>query len=164
VLTSAGNLEEGKAFADAAVARAERDQQLAPLPWALIQAGDARVAEGDRVGAAERYTRALTIAQETGHSWQALALRGLASVARLDGDASRALTLLKEALAREEHGQGHRRVIATILADLVEVEGGRDAAHVETGLRLALAGPMPDLAERLRPFAASHTLRHTAVR
>jgi hypothetical protein len=41
---------------------------------------------------------------------------------------------------------------AVILADLVELERGRDPAHVEAGLEVALAGPMPDLAERLRPW------------
>jgi tetratricopeptide (TPR) repeat protein len=162
VLTSSGNVEEGKAFADAAVARAEREGDLPPLPWALIQAGDARRRESDLDGATERFTRAITIAQETGHQgWQALALRGLALVARARSDDARALTLLREALAREERGQGHRWIVASILADLVEVEGGRDKQHVENGLRIALAGPMPDLAERFRKFAPSHTVSHT---
>jgi tetratricopeptide (TPR) repeat protein len=162
VLVSAGNVEDGKAFADAAVARAERDEQLPPLPWALVQAGNARVAGDDLEGATERYTRALTIAQETqNRSSEALAFRGLAAIARRRDDDSRALSLLREALAREEQGQGYRRVIATILTDLVEIEKGRDIEHVERALRIALAGPMPDLAERLRPFAASHTVRHT---
>jgi tetratricopeptide (TPR) repeat protein len=162
VLVSAGNVEEGEAFADSAVARAEREGLMAPLPWALIQAGNARVARGDLDGAPERFTRALTIAQETGNrSWQALALRGLGLVARSHGDDARALSLLREGLAREEGGQGHRWVVAAILADLVEVEEGRDKAHVEKGLRIALAGPMPDLAERFRRFAPSHTVSHT---
>src|SRR3989441_11289137 len=65
VLVRAGNVEEGKAFADAAVARAEREGLLPTLPWALVQAGDARLAEGDLDGASERVARALTIAQET---------------------------------------------------------------------------------------------------
>ena len=164
VLVSAGNVEEGEAFADAAVARAEREGLLPPLPWALIQAGNARIAHGDLDRAAERYTRALTIAQETGNrSWQALALRGLGLISRARGDDSHSVTLLREALAREEQGQGHRWVLAAILADLVEVEGGRDKAHVEKGLRIALAGPMPDLAERFRRFAPSHTVSHTVA-
>jgi len=95
----------------------------------------------------------LTVAQETNNlSWQALALRGLGLVARSKSDDSRALTLFREALAREEHGQGNRWIVAAILADLVEVEGGKDKEHVERGLRIALAGPMPDLVERLRRF------------
>ena len=162
VLVSAGNIEEGKAFADAAVARAERDRFLPALPWALIQAGEARLAGADLDSATERFMRALTIAQETrNQSWQALALRGLALIARAQNDEARALTLLREALAREEQGPGHRWIVAAILADLVEVEGGRDKEHVEKGLRIALAGPMPDLAERLRRFAPSHTVSHT---
>jgi tetratricopeptide (TPR) repeat protein len=162
VLVRVGNVEEGKAFADAAVTRAEREGLLPTLPWALVQAGDARLAEGDLDGANERFTRALTIAQETrSASWQALALRGLGLVARSKNDNDRALTLLREALAREDQGQGHRWIVAAILTDLVEVEGGGDKEHVERGLRIALAGPMPDLAERLRRFASSHTLRHT---
>ena len=162
VLVRAGNVEEGQAFADAAVARAEREGLLPTLPWALVQAGDARLAQGDLDGATERFTRALTIAQETNNpSWQALALRGLGLIARSKKDDDRTLTLLREALAREDQGQGNRWIVAAILADLVEVEGGRDKEHVERGLRIALAGPMPDLAERLRRFSSSHTVPHT---
>ena len=162
VLVSIGNTEEGKAFADAAVARAEREGLLPTLPWALVQAGDARLAEGDLDGATERFARALTIAQETKHpSWQALALRGLGLVARSNKDEERTLTLLREALAREEQGQGNRWIVAAILADLVEAEGGKDKEHVERGLRIALAGPMPDLVERIRRFSSSHTVSHT---
>src|SRR2546423_3234064 len=163
VLVSIGNTEEGKAFADAAVARAEREGLLPTLPWALVQAGDARLAEGDLEGATERFARALTIAQETKHpSWQALALRGLGLIARANKDDDRTLTLLREALAREEQGQGNRWIVASILADLVEAEGGRDKEHVERGLRIGLAGPMPDLVERIRRFSSSHTETHTA--
>jgi tetratricopeptide (TPR) repeat protein len=162
VLVRVGNVEEGKAFADAAVARSEREGLLPTLPWALLQAGEARLAEADLDGATERFTRALTIAEETKNpSWQALALRGLGLVARARNDADRAVTLLREALAREEQGLGHRWIVAAILADLVEVEGGREKDHVERGLRIALAGPMPDLAERLRAFSPSHTVTHT---
>jgi DNA-binding SARP family transcriptional activator len=162
VLISIGNVEEGKAFADAAVARAEREGLLPTLPWALLQAGDARLAEGDLDGATERFSRALTIAEETKNpSWQALALRGLALVALSRKEGDRTTGLLREALAREEQGQGNRWIVAAILADLVEVEGGRDKEHFERGLRIALAGPMPDLAERLRRFSSSHTVSHT---
>ncbi|TMC69613.1 MAG: tetratricopeptide repeat protein [Chloroflexi bacterium] len=164
VRTSRGDIDEGKAFADAAVTRAEREGLLPHLPWALVQAGEARLAEGDLEGATERFTRALTIAQETrSPTAQAQALRGLGLAARARGDGEGALTLLREALTREEHGPGHRVVVAAILADLVELEGGRDKDHVEKGLRIALSGPMPALADRLRPFAASHTLRHTVA-
>jgi len=162
VLVCLGNVEEGKAFADAAVVRAEREGLLPTLPWILVQAGDARLAEADLDGATERFTRALTIAQETKNpSWQALALRGLGRIARSRDDGGRALTFLREALAREEQGQGNRWIVAAILADLVEVEDGRDKEHVERGLRIALGGPMPDLAERLRRFSSSHTQTHT---
>ena len=163
VLIRMGNVEDGKAFADAAVTRAEREGLLPPLPGTLVQAGDARLAEGDREGATERFSRALTIAQETKNPGaEALALRGLALVARAGGDEGRALSLLREALAREDQAQGRRWNVAAILTDLVEVEGGRDKEHVERALRIALAGPMPDLTERLRRFSPSHTLGHTA--
>jgi DNA-binding SARP family transcriptional activator/predicted negative regulator of RcsB-dependent stress response len=164
VLTRTGSTDEGKAFADAAVARAEREGLLPHLPGALIQAGDARLAEGDLRGATERFSRALTIAQEIKHpSWQALALRGVALIARAENDFVRARGLFQEALAREELGRGHRWVVAAILADLVEIEDGKDRDHVERGLRIALAGPMPDLAERLRRFSSSHTPGHTVA-
>ena len=162
VLIRLGKAEEGMAFGDAAVARAEREGLLPVLPWALVQAGDARFAGNDLDGATERFTRALTIAQETkSPSWQALALRGLGLIARSTNDEDQALSLLREALGREDQGQGQRWIVAAILTDLVEVEGGRDKEHFERGIRIALAGPMPDLAERLRHFASSHTLRHT---
>ena len=161
VLVCVSNIEEGKAFADAAVARAEREGLLPTLPWTLVQAGDARLAESDLDGATERFTRALTIAQETKNpSWQALALRGLGLIARSRKDDDRTQSLLREALAREEKGQGNRWIVAAILADLVDVEGGKDKEHVEQGLRIALAGPMPDLADRLRRFSSSHTVSH----
>src|SRR4029077_15976249 len=163
VLLRVGNVDEGKAFADAAVTRAEREGLLPELPWTLVQAGDARLAEGDRSGATERFTRALTIAQETKNSsWQALALRGLGLVCRARERGSLALPLLREALAREEQGQGNRWIVGAILADLIEVEGGRDKDHVERGLRIAVGGPMPDLLERFRQFSSSHTQSHTA--
>src|SRR5205823_12909883 len=92
VLIRMGNVEDGKAFADAAVTRAEREGLLPPLPGTLVQAGDARLAEGDHQGATERFSRALTIVHETKNaSAEALALRGLALVARSGSDAGRAL-------------------------------------------------------------------------
>src|SRR2546429_792273 len=135
VLIRMGNVEDGKAFADAAVTRAEREGLLPPLPGTLVHAGDARLAQGDLDGATERFSRALTIAQETqSPSSQALGLRGLALVARARGDDERAVALLREALAREDQAQGRRWNVAAILADIVEVEGGRDKEHVERGL------------------------------
>src|SRR5438067_2808560 len=130
VLVRMGNVEEGKAFADAAVTRAEREGLLPTLPWALVQAGDARLAEGDLDGATERLSRALTIAQETRNpSSQALALRGLALIARSREDGDRALALLREALTLEGQGQGHPRILAPLLGDPVQVEGRRGQDH-----------------------------------
>src|SRR5438067_2512937 len=119
-----------------------------------------------RYGAAEAsFRRSRRLAEAIGDTKnpgaEALALRGLAQVARAGSDAGRALSLLREALAREDQAQGRRWNIAAILTDLVEVEGGRDKEHAERALRIALAGPMPDLAERLRRFSPSHTLGHT---
>src|SRR3989475_946227 len=65
VLIRMGNVEDGKAFADAAVTRAEREGLLPPLPGTLVQAGDARLAEGDREGATERFSRGLTLPHGT---------------------------------------------------------------------------------------------------
>src|SRR5438093_3550715 len=107
VLVRAGNVEEGKAFADAAVTRADREGLLAPLPWALVQAGDARLAEGDLDGATERFTGALTIAEGTKDpGWQALALRGLGLLARAANDGARTLRLHAAPAAAPEQGQG----------------------------------------------------------
>src|SRR2546430_11791763 len=63
VLVSIGNVEEGKAFADAAVGPAQPEGLPPPLPWALGQAGDAAPAQGVLDRAHERVPRALTHAQ-----------------------------------------------------------------------------------------------------
>ena len=164
VRMSVGDVEEGKAFADAAVTRAEREGDLPALPSALIQAGEARRLEDDFDGATERFTRAMTIAEANGDQGpQALALRGLGLIARGRDDVAGATSLLREALASEERGRGHRWALAAILADLVELEGGKDREHIAKGLRIALAAPMPDLAARFRRFSPSHTVRHTVA-
>src|SRR5207245_2305048 len=60
VLVRMGNVEDGKAFADAAVTRAEREGLLPLLPGTLVEAGGAQLAEGHREGGTERVTRAVT--------------------------------------------------------------------------------------------------------
>ena len=163
VLLATGRAREARLTADLAVDAALARHVLPPLSFALVVAGDARVSDGDLDGAADRFERALAISTETGDTdWQGLALRGLATIARRRGDAVRSLARLREALAVvSARPGGMRRAQALILADLIEMEDGSDAALVQRALGLAELAPLPDLVERLRRYRPVHTPAHT---
>jgi DNA-binding SARP family transcriptional activator len=165
VLRLTGRIREARLTADTAIELATARRVLGPLSFALVEAGDARIADGDLDGAGERFTRALAIARETGDpDWQALALRGLAAIEHRRGRPQRAIELLKEALAvATARSGGMRQAQAEILTDLAELERGADQTHVERGLELALSAPMPDLAARLLRLRSSHTPLHTVA-
>jgi len=165
VLRLTGRIREARLTADRAIDEATAQRTLPPLSFALIEAGEARIADGDLEGAAERFARALAIARETGDpDWQGLALRGLASIEHRRGRPQIAIERLREALAvATARPGGMRRAQAEILTDLVELEDGSDSAHLERALQLTLSAPMPDLAERLRRFRRSHTPAHTVA-
>ncbi|HJW50265.1 MAG TPA: tetratricopeptide repeat protein [Candidatus Limnocylindria bacterium] len=165
VLRLTGRIREARMTADSAVERATTRRVPGPLSFALVEAGEARVADGDLDGAGERFTHALAIARETGDpDWQALALRGLAAIEHRRGRPQHATELLTEALAvATARPGGMRQAQAEILTDLAELERGADQTHVERGLELALSAPMPDLAARLLRLRSSHTPLHTVV-
>lgn len=165
VLLATGRVREARLTADLAVDAALARHMLPPLSFALVVAGEARVADSDLDGATDRFERALAISGETGDSdWQSLALRGLASIARRRGDPQRALARLREALAVvSARPSGMRRAQALILADVIELEDGRDTELVQRALSLAALAPLPDLVERLRRYRPAHTPAHTPL-
>jgi hypothetical protein len=83
--------------------------------------------------------------------WEALALRGLALIAQRDRRAGQARDLLTEAVACcRRLSDVYRRAEVVVLTDLLELDPAPDEAETARALRLATAGPMPDLFERLR--------------
>lgn len=163
VLLSTGRAREARMTADLGVGAALERHALPPLSFALVVAGEARVADGDLDGASERFERALAIATETDDTdWQGLALRGLAAIARRRGDPQHALARLREALAvATARSEGMRRAHALILTDVVEMENGADRGMVERALTFAELAPLPDVVERLRGYRPTHTAAHT---
>jgi DNA-binding SARP family transcriptional activator len=165
ILRLTGRIREARMTADSAVEAAKARRVLGPLTFGLVEGGEARIADGDLDGAAERFAEALSIARGTGDpDWQGLALRGLAEIEHRRGRPQVAIELLKEALEVTSARPGAmRQAQAEILTDLAELEGGVDQAHVERGLEIALTAPMPDLAERLLKLRGSHTRLHTVA-
>jgi uncharacterized membrane-anchored protein len=108
-------------------------------------------ASGRRDEARDGFAEAFTIGAEIGDPcWESLGLRGLSLVHLADGDRDGAMEMLEDALSRcRRYPDVYAWARALILTDLVELERGRDARHLDEALRLALIGPIPDLAERL---------------
>jgi DNA-binding SARP family transcriptional activator/predicted negative regulator of RcsB-dependent stress response len=154
--------DEAEDAALKAIALMNENRDTLQLALALVQCGDVQLARGDHAAAIERFAEAFTVGQTIGDKdGIALALRGLALVDHREGRPERARQGLREALTHSASLQ--RRVEVEILTDLVELEKGADPALVERGLRIAVAAPFPDLAERLARFAGSHTPVHTVA-
>ena len=135
----------------------------------LVSAGCA-FASGHREAARDGFAEAFTIGAEIGDPcWESLALRGLASVRLAEGDRSGAIDMLEDALSRcRRYVDVYAWARAVILTDLIELERGGDVRHVDEAIQLAVAGPIPDLAERLqawrRPDRTSQTRLQTVTR
>jgi DNA-binding SARP family transcriptional activator len=149
-----GDPERGAAIADRAIEHVKAGGWTAVLPWPMLARASCAFTCGDRSLARDGFAEALTIGAEIGDPcWEALALRGLASVRNLDGDRRGATELLGEALSCcRRYPDVYAWARALILTDLNELEDGGDRRHVEEAVALAVAGPMPDLAERLRAW------------
>jgi tetratricopeptide (TPR) repeat protein len=154
--------DEADELAERCIASMRANASMMQLPLAILARADAALARSDLANALARYGEALAFAEGQGdHDWSALALRGLARIDRSDGRPQRAITTLLAALERVASPQRYRWVEILILADLIEWEGGVDQTRVQRALRIARSAPMPDLAARIAPFAASHTPTHT---
>jgi DNA-binding SARP family transcriptional activator len=165
LLVKMGRHEEAEEVADRAIEGMTRDMYVIQMPLALAQAGEVRLARGDDTIAAERFARAFSVAREMGdYDWMALALRGLALLDLRDGRPERARQTMREALAHATARPGcYRWVEVAILADLAEMEQGADPSLIDRGLRIALAAPMPDLADRFVRLRRAHTPLHTVA-
>lgn len=133
------------------------------VPWILTIEGEAELRLGDTAPASERFAEAFALGSEMGDPcWEGLSLRGLAHVEWRAGRHGKAREMLAEAHARCSRVPDTLWwADAVILTDLVELEHGSDAGHVQLALEIAHRGPMPDVAERLRRYTRPQTRGQT---
>jgi DNA-binding SARP family transcriptional activator len=150
-----GDPERGLGIAAQGVERVRAAGWTAALPWPMLVAAGCAFASGRRDEARDRFAEAFTIGAEIGEPcWESLGLRGLSSVKLADGDRDGAVEMLEDALSLcRRYPDIYAWARALILTDLVELERGRDARHLDEALGLAVAGPIPDLAERLAQWS-----------
>lgn len=133
------------------------------VPWILTFEGEAELRLGNTARASERFAEAFALGSEMGDPcWEGLSLRGLAHVEWRAGRHGKAREMLAEAHARCSRVPDTLWwADALILTDLVELEHGSDAGHVQQALEIAHRGPMPDVAERLRRYTRRQTRGQT---
>ena len=133
------------------------------VPWILTFEGEAELRLGNTARASERFAEAFALGCEMGDPcWEGLSLRGLAHVEWRAGRHGKAREMLAEAHARCSRVPDTLWwADALILTDLVELEHGSDAGHVQQALEIAHRGPMPDVAERLRRYTRRQTRGQT---
>jgi DNA-binding SARP family transcriptional activator len=156
VLVRTNRLQEARDQATLAIDEVESGGMHGSLPWALAHLGEATLLDAHQQQAQQIFERGFALALEFADPcWESLTLRGLALCAQHDGRPDDARAMLEEALARaRRETDTYHWAEALILTELVELEGGSTPEHVRDALRLALSGPMPDFAERLKPYAA----------
>jgi hypothetical protein len=139
---------------------------VALVPWAIVWAAEAALELGDEAAAETMYAEAYTLGGEIGDPcWEALALRGLALIAQRERRAGQARNLLTEAVACcRRLSDVYRWAEVVVLTDLLELDPAPDEAETARALRLATAGPMPDLFERLRNRSKLQTPTQTGGR
>lgn len=133
------------------------------VPWILTFEGEAELRLGNTAPASERFAEAFALGSEMGDPcWEGLSLRGLAHVEWRAGRHGKAREMLVEAHARCSRVPDTLWwADALILTDLVELEQGSDAGHVQLALDIAQRGPMPDVTERLRRYTRRQTRGQT---
>lgn len=133
------------------------------VPWILTFEGEAELRLGNAARASELFAEGFALGSEMGDPcWEGLSLRGLAHVEWRAGRQGRAREMLVEAHARCSRVPDTLWwADAVILTDLVELEHGSDAVHLEQALAIARRGPMPDVAERLRRYTRRQTRGQT---
>ena len=148
-----GDPMRGAAIAQIGLEHVRRGGWNAVLPWPMLVLANCELAMGDRGAATNRFAEALTFATEIGDPcYEALALRGLGLLRAAD-DVDAAIHLLVEGAACcRRYRDVYPWARAVILTDLVELQRGGDERVVEEALKLAVHGPIPDLAERLAPY------------
>lgn len=148
----AGRVAEGGALAAEAVAGLRASGWHSAVPWALVFEGEAAMRQDHRVLARDRFAEAFALSTEMGDPcWEGLSLRGLAALEAKEGHRARAVEMLGEAHARCTRVTDTMRwAEALILTDLVELERGAAPDRLAAARQIAMNGPIPDLAERLR--------------
>jgi hypothetical protein len=128
-----------------------------------VWAAEAALELGDEAAAETTYAEAYTLGCEIGDPcWEALALRGLALVARRNQRADQARDLLTEAVAScRRLADVYKWAEALVLTDLLELDPAAPDAELARALRLATTGPMPDLFDRLQNRSVLQTRTQT---
>ena len=143
--------DEAGQIAEAATERSRQVGWLSLAPWPMTVSAEARLGGSEPAEAARTFASAYALANEMGDPcWRSFALRGLGLVAARDGDGAAAERLFGEAAdAAASLPDVYAWAEAIALTDLVELEGGRDAARHARAMSIARRGPMPDLVARL---------------
>ncbi len=163
--TRTGRPELGMASAAAAATAARTTGWLSLLPWPLAVLGESQFQLGQVRAASSTFGEAYALAREIDDPcWLGISLRGMALVARSDGDVRRASDLLGEGVRclRSQPG-AYAWAEALLLTDLVDLENGADPEHLEAAERIVTRGPMPDLAARLAVVRGPQTRRQTVA-
>jgi tetratricopeptide (TPR) repeat protein len=153
-----GRFEQARDAARAGAELARAGGAAALVPWAIVWGAEAAFELGDEAAAETAYAEAYTLGCEIGDPcWEALALRGLALVARGNQRTDQAKDLLIEAVAScRRLSDVYKWAEALILTDLLELNPDDDA-ELARALTLATTGPMPDLFQRLQHRSALQT-------
>ena len=154
---------EARDLAREALAAARATGWHGIVPWILTFEGEAELRLGNVARASELFEEAFALGSEMGDPcWEGLSLRGLAHIEWRAGRRAKAREMLADAHARCSRVPDTLWwADAVILTDLVELESGSDAAHLEAALGIARRGPMPDLAQRLRRYTPRQTPAQT---
>jgi ATP/maltotriose-dependent transcriptional regulator MalT len=139
---------------------------VALVPWATVWAAEAALELGDEATAETMYAEAYTLGCEIGDPcWEALALRGLALVARRNQRTDQARDLLTEAVAScRRLADVYKWAEVVVLTELLELDPAAQDVELARALGLATIGPMPDLFERLQNRSRLQTRTQTGDR
>ena len=129
----------------------------------MVWAAEAALELGDEAAAEATYAEAYTLGCEIGDPcWEALALRGLALVARRNQRTDQATELLTEAVACcRRQPDVYKWAEALLLTELLELDPAAHDAELAQALRLVTMGPMPDLFQRLQNRSMLQTRTQT---
>ena len=139
---------------------------VALVPWAMVWAGEAALELGQEAAAETTFAEAYTLGCEIGDPcWEALALRGLALVARHSRRTDQARDLLAEAVACcRRQSDVYKWAEALVLTDLLELDPPAHDVELARALQLATTGAMPDLVGRLQHRSRRQTRPQTGDR